>query len=206
MKLLVATHNRGKLREFSELLPGLKVEWLTLDDVGITADVEETGRTFLENAVLKARAYSAEAELLTLADDSGLVVDALDGAPGVYTARYGGAGLKMEERYRLVLANLRGVAWEYRAAHFRCALALSGVDGRLLGTAEGRCDGQIAWEPAGDQGFGYDPIFYLPDYGLTMGQLSSEIKNQISHRSRALEEMKPLLLRLLADGDGGDGE
>lgn len=201
MKLLVATHNRGKLAEYAELLPGFNIEWLGLDDVGITADVEETGHTFLENAVLKAQSYAAEAGLFTLADDSGLVVDALDGAPGVYTARYGGPGLMMEQRYQLVLAELEDVSWEQRSAHFRCALALAGPDGWLLGTAEGVCDGQIAWEAAGDHGFGYDPIFYLPDYGLTMGQLLPEKKHQISHRSVALQEMKPLLLRLLSNAE-----
>jgi len=196
MKLLVATHNRGKLREYGELLAGFAVEWLTLDDVGITADVEETGQTFVENAVLKAEAYAVEAQLFTLGDDSGLMVDALDGKPGVYTARYGGPGLTIAQRYQLVLDQLRDVPWEERTAHFHCALALAGPDGSLLGTVEGICEGQIAWQPAGEQGFGYDPIFYLPERGLTMGQLTPNEKRQISHRSRALQAIRPLILGL----------
>jgi XTP/dITP diphosphohydrolase len=198
IKLLVATHNRGKLVEFAELLVGLDVEWLSLDDVGITADVEETGRTFLENAILKAQHYAAEAGLLTLADDSGLLVDELNGAPGVQTARYGGPGLTMTERFQRVLVEMADVPWEQRAARFHCALALAGPDGTLIGTAEGVCEGKIAWEAAGDQGFGYDPIFYLPDYGLTMGQFPSGEKHRISHRGRALQAMAPLLRRVIA--------
>jgi XTP/dITP diphosphohydrolase len=198
MRLLVATHNRGKLAEFVELLAGLDVEWLSLDDVGITAGVEETGNTFLENAIMKAERYATEAGVITLADDSGLVVDALNGAPGVQTARYGGPGLTISQRYQLVLADLENVPWEERGAHFHCALALAGPDGTLIGTAEGACDGKIAWEPAGDQGFGYDPIFYLPTYGLTMGQLSPADKHQISHRGRALRGLEPLLQRIVA--------
>jgi XTP/dITP diphosphohydrolase len=198
MNLLVATHNRGKLAVFARLLAGLNVKWLSLDDVGMTADVEETGRTFLENAILKAQQYAAEANLLTLADDSGLLVDALNGAPGVHTARYGGPGLTIRERFQRVLVEMQDVPWEQRDAHFHCALALAGPDGTLLGTAEGSCDGKIAWEPAGDQGFGYDPIFYLPAYGRTMGQLSPGEKQQISHRSRALQALEPLLRRVIA--------
>jgi XTP/dITP diphosphohydrolase len=199
MKLLVATHNRGKLAEFNDLLGDLEVEWLTLDDVGITEDVEETGVTFLENAILKAQAYAAEAKLFTLGDDSGLSVDALNGEPGVYTARYGGPGLTIPQRYQLVLDKLRDVPWEQRTAHFTCALALAGPDGALIGTVEGRCDGLIAWEPAGDRGFGYDPIFYFPERGQTYAQLSAAEKHQISHRGRALRAIQPLLYRVLAN-------
>lgn len=201
MKLLVATHNRGKLGEFrkllDEFLAGREVTWLALDDVGIAADVEETGQTFEENAVLKAQAYAAEAGLITLADDSGLVIDALGGAPGVYTARYGGPGLSIPERYQLVLAQMADVPWEERTARFVCSLAAAGADGTLLGAVEGVCEGMITWEAAGEYGFGYDPIFYLPDRGLTMAQLPPEEKQWISHRGRALRAIRPLLQHIV---------
>lgn len=201
MKLLVATYNRGKLGEFRTLLDGFldgwQVEWLTLDDAGIAADVEETGQTFEENAVLKAQAYAVETGLITLADDSGLVIDALNGAPGVYTARYGGPGLTIPQRYQLVLTQMADVPWEERTARFVCSLAVAGPDGTLLATAEGVCEGMVAWEPVGDQGFGYDPIFYFPDHSLTMAQLPPDEKHQISHRGRALRAIRPLLQRIV---------
>jgi XTP/dITP diphosphohydrolase len=126
-------------------------------------------------------------------------VDALNGEPGVYTARYGGPGLTIPQRYQLVLDKLRDVPWEQRTAHFTCALALAGPDGTLIGTVEGRCDGLIAWEPGGDRGFGYDPIFYFPERGQTYAQLSAAEKHQISHRGRALRAIQPLLYRVLAN-------
>ncbi len=192
-KLLVATHNRGKIAEFADMLQDMEIAWLSLDDVGIAQDVPETGQTFAENARLKAQAYASMTRLLTLADDSGLEVDALGGAPGVYTARYGGPGLTHEQRYRLLLQNLAGVPWENRRARFRCAIALAGPDGVLLAEADGVCEGYIAWEPAGDGGFGYDPVFYLPEYGQTMAQVGSAIKHQISHRARALHAIEEWL-------------
>lgn len=195
-KLLVATHNRGKVAEFADMLQDLEIDWLSLDDAGITHDVPETGHTFGENARLKAQTYAAMSGLLTLADDSGLEVDALGGAPGVYTARYGGAGLTHEQRYRLLLQNLANIPWEERRARFRCAIALAAPDGTLLAEADGVCEGFIAWEPAGDGGFGYDPVFYLPEYGQTMAQVSSATKHQISHRGRALRAIAAQLRAL----------
>ncbi len=195
-KLLVATHNRGKVAEFADLLQDMEIDWLSLDDVGIAHEVPETGRTFGENARLKAQTYAAMTGLLTLADDSGLEVDALGGAPGVYTARYGGAGLTHEQRYRLLLQNLANIPWEERRARFRCVVALAAPDGTLLAEADGVCEGFIAWEPAGDGGFGYDPVFYLPEYGQTMAQVSSATKHQISHRGRALRAIVPQLQAL----------
>lgn len=192
-QLLVATHNPGKVREFAEMLADMEIEFLSLDDAGVTTDVEETGKTFRENALLKGYAYAAETGLLTLADDSGLEVDALDGAPGVYTARYGGAGFTHEDRYRLLLENLTAVSPPNRTARFRCVIALVAPDGSLLGEAEGVCEGLIAQQPAGDGGFGYDPVFYIPEQQQTMAQVGSAIKHQISHRGRAMRQIEPLL-------------
>lgn len=195
--LLVATHNRGKVAEFAEMLADLDLAWVGLDDVGIRQDVEETGRTFQENAELKALAYAAQTGLLTLADDSGLEVDALDGEPGVYTARYGGAGLSHQERYELLLRNLAGVPEAGRTARFRCVIALARPEG-VVGTAVGVCEGRIAFAPAGSGGFGYDPVFFLPDRNLTMAQLPSAVKHQISHRGRAMQAILPLLRETVA--------
>lgn len=157
--LLIATHNPGKVREYAEMLPGMDVGWLTLDAAGISHDVDETGQTFRENAVLKATAYARLSGLLTLADDSGLEVDALDGRPGVLTARYGGPGLSHEDRYRLLLHELADTLPDWRTARFRCVIALATPDGTLLETAAGVCEGAIAAAPAGAGGFGYDPSF-----------------------------------------------
>jgi XTP/dITP diphosphohydrolase len=195
--LLVATHNKGKVAEFAEMLADLDVAWLSLDDAGITDDVEETGDTFQANAELKALAYANQTGLLTLADDSGLEVDALNGQPGVYTARYGGPGLNHVDRYQLLLQNLQGVPPAERTARFRCVIALAGPAG-VIGTAVGVCEGQIAYEPAGSGGFGYDPVFFLPERGLTMAQVPSATKHQISHRGQALQAITPLLRQTIA--------
>lgn len=197
-QLLVATHNKGKVAEFAEMLADLDVAWLSLDDVGITEDVEETGETFQANAELKALAYASQTGLLTLADDSGLEVDALDGQPGVYTARYGGPGLTHADRYHLLLRNLRDVAPAERTARFRCVIVLANAAG-VIGTAVGVCDGRIAQEPAGTGGFGYDPVFFLPEQGVTMAQVPSAVKHQISHRGQAMKAITPLLRQILAE-------
>ena len=196
-KLLVATHNQGKLQNFADMLTDLDIEWLSLDDVGVTQDVEETGTTFRENSVLKAKAYAAETGLLTLADDSGLEVDALDGAPGVYTARYGGEGLTAVQRYQKLLAAIQQVPQPKRTARFRCVIVLANPEGELVGESEGVCEGQIALEPAGAGGFGYDPVFYLPHLRQTMAQLSPAEKHKISHRGLAVQAIVPRLRELL---------
>lgn len=198
--LLVATHNQGKVVEFKEMLADLNIGWQSLDDVQVTEDVEENGDTFVANAVLKARSYAAKTGLITLADDSGLQVDALGGDPGIFTARYGGEGLSHQQRYQLLLRNLDGVPWERRTARFRCVIALAAPDGTILGTAQGVCQGMIALEPAGSGGFGYDPVFYLPERSLTMAEVGSAVKHQISHRGRALQAIEPLLRKVLAGG------
>ena len=197
VRLLVATHKQGKLSEFADILGYRSIDWVTLDEAGVREDVEETGLTFLENAILKASSYANQTGLLTLADDSGLEVDALGGKPGVLTARYGGPGLSAADRYRLLLANMVDIPEGRRTARFRCAIAVSAPDGIILGTAEGICDGVIAFQPEGQNGFGYDPVFFLPDYGLTMAQLDSVEKHRISHRGKAIIGIAPLLQNLL---------
>ena len=191
-RLLVATHNKGKVEEIARMLADLGVACVTLDDVGVTVDVEETGSTFVANAILKAEGYARLTGLLTLADDSGLEVDALGGAPGVYTKRFGGEALTQPQRNSLLLEKLAGVEGPARGARFCCVVALARPTG-LLGTAEGRLAGEIAQSPAGDRGFGYDPVFFLPEQGVTLAQISRAAKNEFSHRGRALRAIIPLL-------------
>ena len=190
MRFVLATHNPGKLREMGEILKDFGIEVVSPKDLGITVDVEETGSTFAENAMLKAKAICKAADLPAIADDSGLCVDALNGAPGVYSARYGGEGLDDRGRYMLLLSSLRGAPT--RAAHFACAVACAFPNGDTL-TAEGRCDGSIAYAPRGEGGFGYDPVFLLPGTGKTFGQLTQEEKSAVSHRGRALREFSEKL-------------
>lgn len=192
-QLLVATRNQAKLAELSAMMHDLQVTWLGLADLGVTMEVAEAGATLAANATLKAVGYALAAGLLTLADDSGLEVDALAGRPGVHTARYGGEEITPAARYQLLLEEMRHVPWQSRTARFRCVIALAAPDGTLLGQAEGVCEGMIALEPAGLGGFGYDPVFYLPERGLTMAQLTPAEKKQISHRGRAIRAIAPLL-------------
>ena len=182
MKFVLASHNPGKLAEMQSILSGYGVEVVSPAEVGVSLEVEETGGTFGENAMLKAKAYCEASGLPAIADDSGLCVDALNGGPGVYSARYGGEDHD-RGRCMLLLSNLRGQTT--RAAHFSCAIACAFPDGRTL-TAEGRCDGAIAFAPLGDGGFGYDPLFLLTEKGKTFGQLSPEEKSAVSHRGKAL--------------------
>lgn len=184
MKYVLATHNPGKLKEMGAILAQFGVEVVSPKDLGLTVDVEETGATFAENAMLKAKAICDAAGLPAIADDSGLCVDALNGGPGVYSARYGGEGLDDRGRYMLLLNSMRGQTT--RAAHFACAIACAFPNGDTL-TAEGRCDGTIAFAPMGEGGFGYDPVFFVPEKAKTFGQLTAEEKSAISHRGRALE-------------------
>ena len=183
-KFVLASHNPGKIKEMSAILAQFGVEVVSPKELGITVDVEETGTTFAENAMLKAKTICAAAGLPAIADDSGLCVDALNGGPGVYSARYGGEGLDDKGRYTLLLNSLRGQTT--RAAHFACAIACAFPNGDTL-TAEGRCDGTIAFAPMGEGGFGYDPVFFVPEKAKTFGQLTAEEKSAISHRGRALE-------------------
>ena len=200
--LLIATHNQGKLREYRTLLADLPLKVVNLDEAGVDFDVDETGTTFAENALLKARAYAAATGLLTWADDSGLEVDALDGAPGVYSARYAGPDATDEDRYRKLLHTLAAQPDAPRTARFRCVVALVTPDGAAY-TTDGVCPGVIIDEPRGSHGFGYDPVFLLPDLGQTMAELPPATKNRISHRGRAAAAAKTVLADLLhVPGDG----
>jgi len=200
LPLLVATGNAGKLREFRRLLDGLEI--LSPADLSLALEVEETGATFEANARLKAEAYAAASGLPALADDSGLEVDALDGAPGVHSARYGGPGLDDGQRLELLLQRLAGQRQPAeRTARFRCVLVAVTTDGRHC-RAEGVCEGRIASAPMGSGGFGYDPIFYLPHLGRTMAELPAPEKDRISHRGRALRAVRPLLRETFAELGG----
>ena len=193
MSLLIATGNPGKLREFRALLSPLSL--VSPSDLGIDLEVEETGSSFSENAELKARAFARSSGMICLADDSGLAVAALEGAPGVYSARYGGCGLDDRDRCLFLLEQLKGFSSPaQRKARFRCCVAAAAPDGRFC-RAEGICEGYIAFRPAGEGGFGYDPIFYLPEYGRTMAQIPPDLKNRLSHRARAVRAIRPLLRR-----------
>ena len=192
MRLLIATHNQGKKREYEALFHDPRLELVTLTEIGVQTRIEETGSTYAENALLKAHGYAAVAGLLTLADDSGLEVDALKGAPGVYSARYAGEDASDEDRYRLLLSNLEGEPDERRSARFRCAIALAWPTGRAE-VVEGVCEGVIAHEPRGEHGFGYDPVFYVVELRQTMAQLPEELKNQVSHRARAAAKARVFL-------------
>jgi len=196
IKLLVATDNPGKVREYEALLKGLPLTLTYPAQEGIDIKVEETGSTFAENARLKAVAYARASGLLTLADDSGLEVDALGGEPGPRSARYAGPGASDENRYYLLLSRLEGVPWERRTARFRCVIAVATPQGEVH-TAEGTCEGIIAFESKGEHGFGYDPVFYVPEHGQTMAELGPEVKNRISHRARAAEGARRILQELL---------
>ncbi len=200
--LLIATHNAGKLREYERLLAGLRFRLRSPAGRGLSVTAAENGATFEENARHKAALYAAAAGLPALADDSGLEVDALDGAPGVLSARY--VPGSDADRVRALLEALRDVPWERRGARFRCVIAVARPGG-VMGTAEGICEGTIALEPAGDGGFGYDPVFYLPELDCTMAQLKPDEKNRISHRARAAEAALPLLRRLAGGRSGLSG-
>ena len=187
MKLVLASKNQKKLKEMSEILSQLGVEVVLQSQVGVDVDVEETGTTFEENSLLKAKAVMEASGLPAIADDSGLCVDALNGAPGVYSARYGGPGLDDAGRYRLLLENMRGQS--PRTARFVSVITCCFPGGDVL-TARGECEGTVAYAPMGEGGFGYDPVFFLPGLKKTFAQLSAEEKNAISHRGKALKDFE----------------
>ncbi|MCI9367667.1 MAG: XTP/dITP diphosphatase [Oscillospiraceae bacterium] len=190
MKMVLASKNQKKMKEMNEILSTMGVEVCLQADVGIDIDVEETGTTFEENSLLKAKAVMEASGLSAIADDSGLCVDALNGAPGVYSARYGGEGLDDTGRYKLLLANMpKG---EARTAKFVSVITCCFPNGDVL-TARGECPGTIAFAPMGEGGFGYDPVFFLPKLKKTFAQLTAEEKNAISHRGLALEAFQEKL-------------
>ena len=190
MKLVLASKNPKKLKEMNEILSGMGVEVCSQADAGVDVDVEETGTTFEENSMLKAKAVMEASGLPAIADDSGLCVDALNGAPGIYSARYGGEELDDAGRYRLLLSSMpKG---QPRTAKFVSVITCCFPNGDVL-TARGECPGTIAFAPMGEGGFGYDPVFFLPKLKKTFAQLSAEEKNAISHRGRALEAFQSKL-------------
>jgi len=191
-KLLLATKNRAKAQEYLLLLEGLPLELTNLAEQGIEVVVSETGKTLEQNATLKAQAYASLSNLLTLADDSGLEVDALGGEPGILSARYAGANASDEDRIERLLKRLEGIPWEKRKARFRCVIAIAAPGGKVE-LCHGECQGVIALSTKGKNGFGYDPIFYLPEQGKTMAELSIEEKNEVSHRGEAAMRARQVL-------------
>ncbi len=191
-KLVLATRNEGKLREVRQLLQGLAVEVVDLSDYPDAPEIVEEGRTFAANAREKALAIAAHTKEWTLADDSGLEVKALGGAPGVKSARYAGMHGDDQANIKKLLADLRDLPSDRREARFVCALALASPDGTVLGE-EADCKGQIGYGPKGSNGFGYDPIFFVSTYGRMMAELSDQEKNRISHRANALKKIRPAI-------------
>ena len=188
-KIVFATGNEGKMREVRLILQDLGFPVLSMKEAGVSLDIEENGTTFAENAMIKARAVWEKTGGIVLADDSGLVVDYLGGEPGVYSARYLGEDTSYEIKNQAIIDRLADAKEEERTARFVSAIAAVVPDGSELVT-EGTVEGLIAHEPAGNGGFGYDPIFYLPEYGVTSAEIPIEKKNEISHRGKALEAMK----------------
>ena len=190
--LLIATANSHKLDEFRAIFSDLPYQLLSLNDVQLSMNVEETGITFQENSELKALAYARASGLLSLADDSGLEIDALGGAPGVYSARFGGENMSYSERFRLIFERLRGLPLEQRTARFRCVITIAEPSGYHR-SVEGIIEGLITEAPRGENGFGYDPIFLVPELGKTTAEISPEHKNRISHRGQAARHACVLL-------------
>ena len=191
-KMIFATGNAGKMKEIREILGDLGAEILSLKEAGIQAEAEENGTTFEENAVIKAKEIMEKTGALVLADDSGLEVDALNGEPGIYSARYMGHETSYHIKNKNLIERLEGKTGEERSARFVCAIAACFPDGRVL-TTRGTMEGQIGYEEKGENGFGYDPIFYLPEYQCYSGELPLEEKNKLSHRGKALRLMKEQL-------------
>ena len=194
-KLLLGTNNQGKVREYMMLLRSLPFELVTPTEQGITTIVSEVGESLEENARLKATVLAEQSQLLTLADDSGLEVDALGGEPGRLSARDAGEGASDSDRVNYLLSRLENVPWPERSACFRCIIAVATPSG-VVKLCSGECQGFITFEPRGEEGFGYDPIFYLPRLDKTMAELPLEIKNQVSHRGQAARKAYYLLERL----------
>lgn len=204
-KIIFATGNQGKMREIRAILQDTQMEILSMKEAGVFLNIEEDGTTFVENAIIKAKAVAqalagkqeAGTDYVVLADDSGLEIDCLGGEPGVYSARYLGEETPFDIKSRDFLRRLVDVEDKERTARFVCAIAAVWPDGETV-TTMGTIEGMIGHELKGDNGFGYDPIFYLPEYGRTAAELSDEEKNRISHRSRALEQMKPELMKRMS--------
>lgn len=196
MKIIFATGNKDKIKEIRAIFGDRVEEVLTMKEAGIDIDIEENGTTFLENALIKARSVAAHCDAIVMADDSGLVIDALNGEPGVYSARYLGRDTSYHEKNQNLLERLAEKEGEERSARFVCAIAAVMPDGREF-TSEKTMEGQIGYEEKGENGFGYDPIFFLPEYGKYSAELAPEEKNRISHRGKALRDMEEQLKDVL---------
>jgi XTP/dITP diphosphohydrolase len=192
LELIVATRNRGKVREIQRALRGLGLRIYSLGDFSDVPEIEEDGKSFTENALKKARFYSKYFGKLIIADDSGLEVDILRGLPGIYSARYAGEGASNRENNRKLLREMEGIPLSKRGARFRCAIVMVSDEGKEVVT-KGSCTGRIGFREVGKRGFGYDPLFILPQYGKTMAQLTLEEKNRISHRGKALTKIRKLI-------------
>lgn len=188
-RMIFATGNAGKMKEIRMILEGLGVPVVSMKEAGVKAEIDENGKSFEENAVIKAKTVMELTGETVLADDSGLEIDSLGGAPGVYSARYMGEDTSYDIKNSAILRQLDGVPWEKRTARFVCVIACAFPDGTVL-TSRGVMEGVIGYERKGENGFGYDPIFYLPEYGCTSAELSPEQKNELSHRGKALRLMK----------------
>ncbi|WP_045523474.1 XTP/dITP diphosphatase [Neobacillus niacini] len=191
-EVIIATKNPGKAREFEQIFAPRRIAVRTLLDYPEIEDVEETGKSFEENATLKAEAVSQQLNKMVIGDDSGLIVDALEGRPGIYSARYAGEPKNDQNNLEKVLDELQDVSEENRTARFYCALAVA-LPGKETITVAGTCEGRILAEPTGTNGFGYDPVFYVPEKGCAMAELSSDEKNKISHRANALKKLEGIL-------------
>ena len=209
MRIVFATGNKDKMKEIRRILGDLDAEILSMKEAGVFEDVVEDGTTFSENAAIKASAIyklleekdpEAAKETVVLADDSGLEVDFLGGEPGIYSARYLGKDTPYTEKNRIIIERLKDAKGEDRSARFVCAIAACLPGGKMLGTL-GKMEGRIGYEIAGENGFGYDPIFFLPEYGKTSAEISADEKNAISHRGKALREMEKLLREAFEDGN-----
>ena len=194
-KLLLATSNPGKIREYKSLLASLPFKLVTPDELNIEIEVNESYPTYDENASAKAVAYSRASHLITLADDSGLEVDILDGEPGIHSARAAGEAATDQDRINHLLARLKGVPLEKRTARFKCSIAIANPEGKTE-LCHGQCPGLIALKPKGEKGFGYDPVFYLPQYDKTIAELPLDLKNQVSHRGIAARKAYVILEKL----------
>lgn len=191
-RIIFATGNQGKMREIKQIMEDMDVEVVSMKEAGIFVDIDENGTTFEENALIKAKAIANEANAIVLADDSGLEIDFLDKAPGVLSARYMGEDTPYEVKNAHILELLKDVQGEERSARFVCAIAAVFPDGREF-TTYATIEGEIAHKSAGENGFGYDPIFFVPEFGKTTAELSADEKNKISHRGKALTKMKEIL-------------
>ena len=194
-KIVFATANEGKVKEIKEILGDFPIEVVSMKEMGITADIEENGTTFEENSLIKARALAKLTGLPALADDSGLEVDYLNGEPGIYSARYLGRDTDYDYKNNYIIKKLKDAKDEERSARFVCVISLVLPDGREF-VKKGVMEGRIGYEIKGENGFGYDPIFFLPEYGKTSAEISAEEKNKISHRGKALTAMKKLIVTL----------